>query len=252
MGAQVDELIEQIRVEADRHRARQDRDTPKPNGSAVAELDRLRANLMIAERAQDRLPPVTSYRHGRLAKIELWIKRRLKQATRWFTWEQTNFNAATCESFNTTLTILARLEQNISDLRDQIDALKDNERNMMRMSKGPGAQQSIDQVRDQIQQLESRKSRRAGATPPPVPAGLSMAIGSAYFRLNDLANAEREYKAAVDVNPNFGEAHNNLAVVYFVSGRVVLFGNSDCEMAVGNPAEHASRLNSGGKNTEGA
>ena len=104
-------------------------------------------------------------------------------------------------------------------LRDQIDALKDNERNMMRMSKGPGAQQSIDQVRDQIQQLESRKSRRAGAAPPPVPAGLSMAIGSAYFRLNDLANAEKEYKAAVEVNPNFGEAHNNLAVVYFVTGR---------------------------------
>jgi len=105
-------------------------------------------------------------------------------------------------------------------LRDQIDALKDNERNMMRMSKGPGAQQSIDQVRDQIQQLESRKSRRAGATPPPVPAGLSMAIGSAYFRLSDLANAEKEYQAAVDVNPNFGEAHSNLAVVYFVTGRV--------------------------------
>jgi len=122
MGAQVDELIEQIRSEADAHRARQDRAAPKPNGSAVGELDRLRANLMIAERAQDRLPPVTSYRHGRLAKIELWIKRRLKQATRWFTWEQTNFNAATCESFNTTLTLLARLEQNISNLRDQIDA----------------------------------------------------------------------------------------------------------------------------------
>jgi tetratricopeptide (TPR) repeat protein len=108
-------------------------------------------------------------------------------------------------------------------IRDQIDALKDNERNMTRLMGGgqnPGAQQTIDQVREQIQQLESRKSRRAGATPPPVPAGVSMAIGSAYFRLNDLANAEKEYKAAVDVNPNFGEAHNNLAVVYFVTGRL--------------------------------
>ena len=108
-------------------------------------------------------------------------------------------------------------------LRDQIQALKDNERNMTRLMGGgqnPGAQQSIDQVREQIQQLESRKSRRAGASPPPVPAGLSMAIGSAYFRLNDLASAEREYRAAVDVNPNFGEAHSNLAVVYFVTGRL--------------------------------
>lgn len=104
-------------------------------------------------------------------------------------------------------------------LRDQIEALKDNERNMMRLATGNSAQTNIDQVRAQIQQLESRKSRRAGATPPPVPAGVSMAIGSAYFRLNDLANAEKEYKAAIAVNPNFGEAHSNLAVVYLVTGR---------------------------------
>jgi tetratricopeptide (TPR) repeat protein len=105
-------------------------------------------------------------------------------------------------------------------LRDQIQALKDNERNLMRLTgQNPNAQQTIDQIREQIQQLESRKSRTAGATPPPVPAGVSMAIGSAYFRLNDLANAEKEYKAAVAVNPNFGEAHSNLAVVYLVTGR---------------------------------
>jgi len=107
-------------------------------------------------------------------------------------------------------------------LRDQIDALKDNERNLVRLSSGspnsPG-QNTIDEIRDQIQQLESRKSRRAGASPPPVPAGVSMAIGSAYFRLNDLANAEKEYKTAVEVNPHFGEAHSNLAVVYLVTGR---------------------------------
>ncbi|HEU4936063.1 MAG TPA: tetratricopeptide repeat protein [Vicinamibacterales bacterium] len=104
-------------------------------------------------------------------------------------------------------------------LRDQIQALKDNERNMARLGTGVGAQTTIDQIRAQIQQLESRKSRRSGASPPPVPAGVSMAIGSAYFRLNDLANAEKEYKAAIEVNPNFGEAHSNLAVVYLVTGR---------------------------------
>jgi tetratricopeptide (TPR) repeat protein len=105
-------------------------------------------------------------------------------------------------------------------VRDQIQALKDNERNLTRLAgQNPGAQQTVDQIREQIQQLESRKSRRAAATPPPVPAGLSMAIGSAYFRLNDLANAEQEYKAAIEVKPNFGEAHSNLAVVYLVTGR---------------------------------
>ena len=118
-------------------------------------------------------------------------------------------------------------------LRDQIEALKDNERNLARLGTGVGAQTTIDQVRAQIQQLENRKSRRAGATPPPVPAGLSMAIGSAYFRLNDLANAEKEYKAAVDVNPNFGEAHSNLAVVYLLTGRA---GEADAEVKVAEKA----------------
>ena len=116
------------------------------------------------------------------------------------------------------------LEGTASDrrLRDQIDALKDNERNMTRLmssSQNPTSQRTIDQVREQIHQLESRKSRRSGAAPPPVHAGLSMALGSAYFRLNDLASAENEYKAAVEVNPNFGEAHSNLAVVYLLTGR---------------------------------
>jgi len=44
-----------------------------------------------------------------------------------------------------------------------------------------------------------------------------MALGSAYFRLNDLPNAEKEYKAAIDVDPSFGEAHSNLAVVYLIT-----------------------------------
>ncbi len=106
-------------------------------------------------------------------------------------------------------------------LRDQIEALKDNERNLSRLmsSQNPNAQRMVDQIHMQIEELEGRKSRRGGSSPPPVPAGLSMALGSAYFRLNDLVNAEQEYKAALDVNPAFGEAHSNLAVVYLVTGR---------------------------------
>jgi tetratricopeptide (TPR) repeat protein len=106
-------------------------------------------------------------------------------------------------------------------IKDQIEALKDNERNLSRLSSGtnPNAQKQIEQIQMQIQELESRRSRRSGTAPPKLPAGLSMALGSAYFRLNDLANAEHEYQAAVDTNPNFGEAHSNLAVVYLITGR---------------------------------
>lgn len=121
MGAQIDELIEQIRTEADAHLTRENRDAQQPNGVAAGELDRLRANLAIARRAQDRLPPVTSYRHGRIARFELWIKRGLKRATHWFTWEQTNFNAATAASLANIVAILSQLQTNITDLRDSVD-----------------------------------------------------------------------------------------------------------------------------------
>ena len=108
-------------------------------------------------------------------------------------------------------------------LKDQIDALKEHERNLTRQTAAatnPAARGPLDRVHDQILQLESRMSRRAGTAPPPVPAGLSMALGSAYFRLNQLEDAEREYKAAIEVSPSLGEAHSNLAVVYLVTGRI--------------------------------
>jgi tetratricopeptide (TPR) repeat protein len=52
-----------------------------------------------------------------------------------------------------------------------------------------------------------------------VPSFVSMALGSAYFRLGRLADAEREYKATIEVDSKTGEAHSNLAVVYLETGR---------------------------------
>jgi uncharacterized phage infection (PIP) family protein YhgE len=64
-------------------------------GSAAAEaLARLEARLTITARAWDRLPPLLSNRSGTLARFELWMKRKIKSATHWFTWEQINFNAS--------------------------------------------------------------------------------------------------------------------------------------------------------------
>jgi Flp pilus assembly protein TadD len=51
------------------------------------------------------------------------------------------------------------------------------------------------------------------------PAEVSMALGSAYYRFGAIPDAEREYLAAIKVKPGFGEAHNNLAVVYMQTGR---------------------------------
>lgn len=53
-----------------------------------------------------------------------------------------------------------------------------------------------------------------------VPPWVSLALGSAYFRSGKIADAEREYKATIEVDRKSGEALNNLAVVYLETNRI--------------------------------
>jgi uncharacterized coiled-coil protein SlyX len=78
------------------------------NGEALA---RLRANLSTTERAWSRLPPLLSYRGGAAARLELWVKRRIKRALHWFTWEQVNFNSATHHALGDALAALESHER---------------------------------------------------------------------------------------------------------------------------------------------
>jgi Tfp pilus assembly protein PilF len=65
----------------------------------------------------------------------------------------------------------------------------------------------------------SKGSRDVNETLP-TPHWLSLALGSAHFRNQDFRRAEEAYRAAVEVKPDLGEAHQNLAVVYMVTGRL--------------------------------
>ena len=47
----------------------------------------------------------------------------------------------------------------------------------------------------------------------------SLTLGSAYFRVDRLPDAEREFRAALAVEPKFGEALSNLALVCLLTGR---------------------------------
>ncbi len=81
--------------------------------------------------------------------------------------------------------------------------------------------QTQNRIEQRIRDLE--KARGTGITAGgefQPPSEVSLALGSAYFRAGDLADAEREYGEAVRVNPKMGEAHNNLAVIYMMSGRL--------------------------------
>jgi tetratricopeptide (TPR) repeat protein len=80
------------------------------------------------------------------------------------------------------------------------------------------------QVQEEIRQLEERKRQLEDAdreiTPEKaVPAYVSLALGSAYFRSGRMGEAEKAYLAAIAADQKVGEAHSNLAVVYLETGR---------------------------------
>jgi Flp pilus assembly protein TadD len=104
-------------------------------------------------------------------------------------------------------------------LDDQIQALEE-ERTLLNtgrvksmLSSGPV------ELDRRIADLRSRRFHDATGVPP-VPTWISLALGSAYFRAAAMADAEREYRATLAVDPKLGEAHNNLAVVYLLTGRL--------------------------------
>ena len=82
-------------------------------------------------------------------------------------------------------------------------------------------------IQDQIRQVEERRrqlqeSITAGNdinVDTTIPAYVSLSLGSAYYRTGNRTEAEKYYKEALSTDPKSGEAHNNLAVVYFETGR---------------------------------
>ena len=72
-----------------------------------------------------------------------------------------------------------------------------------------------------IQRLEQARDRTTSVSfeTASVPFYVPLALGAAYFRSGQFADAEREYKEAVAANSGSGETHNNLAVLYLTTGR---------------------------------
>ena len=82
-------------------------------------------------------------------------------------------------------------------------------------------QEAIRQLNERRRQLQDDIQRGTNVTiDATVPAYVSLALGSAYFRLARFGDAEREYKSAIASDPKTGEAYSNLAVVYLETGRI--------------------------------
>jgi tetratricopeptide (TPR) repeat protein len=75
------------------------------------------------------------------------------------------------------------------------------------------------EVQEWEAELQSLELAAEDTGPAPLPPALLLALGSAYFRTGRLPEAEREYKAAIDVKPKLGEARSNLAVILLMTGR---------------------------------
>jgi septation ring formation regulator EzrA len=104
------------------------------------------ASMAVLARAWDRLPPLVTNRTGTAAKIDLWIKGKLKTALRWFTWEQVNFNAATHQNFKELIETLAWQQQQLTSIQNQLQKLVDGV---------DGLHRSFDSTRSQNEELRA-------------------------------------------------------------------------------------------------
>jgi septum formation inhibitor MinC len=133
--AEVESILEEIR---ERVRAAQESQAVAPvvqNGveqspiasgaqqgdSSAEAIALINSYLTTTARAWDRLPPVVSNRSGVSARIELWLKRHFKRATRWYAWEQVNFNAAVHHALRALLPVLSNHDQELRKLRPELN-----------------------------------------------------------------------------------------------------------------------------------
>lgn len=117
--------------------------------------------------------------------------------------------------------------QNITNSQEAEQMLSDDltaiDLTVSRLQSGPQSPQTSAAIA-QLNMQKDRLKMRAGnsknmSLTSPVPAFVSLALGSAYLRSERFAEAETAYKKAIEVDSKYGEAHNNLAALYLMTGR---------------------------------
>ena len=113
--------------------------------------------------------------------------------------------------------------QNEQRVQDQIQQLQDQKQQLQSKNFTGGSSLqagAVARIDSMIGELRSRRYQHVdGGGQPQTPPWISIALGSAYFRGGSNPDAEREYLEALKADPKLGEAHNNLAVVYLLTGR---------------------------------
>ena len=158
-----------------------------------------------------KLDPLLTIAHYELGQSYMAL-RRYVEAIRAYLGCRTAFETMAAMVARNDFTADQRRDDEIRELRDTIGAVQSG-----RLKIVTGREVMIARLEHRMQDLERMKQRGSGTLE--MPAELSLALGSAYFRSGDLPSAEREWKAAIAVNSRLGEAHNNLAALYAMTGR---------------------------------
>jgi len=84
------------------------------------------------------------------------------------------------------------------------------------------AEPSPGELLRRLQAMETRldELRKSRGRLPAEPPELAFALGNAHFQSGSLADAEREFQAALAARPGWGDVHHNLAVVLLAAGRL--------------------------------
>ncbi len=110
-----------------------------------------------------------------------------------------------------------RRRDEINELQESLERVQSG--HMKGAMPGAGGERVAIGLEQRISMLKDSQMRGAEQGVR-IPAEVSLALGSAYFRLGRLDNAADEYRAAISVDNKLGAAHNNLAVIHMLSGRL--------------------------------
>ena len=185
----------------------------------------------IAERefkAAIELDPLLELAHYGLGQTYMATKRYV-EAVRAYIATRDAFHRTATEQMADSLAAEQRIDEQIRSLQDQRRLLSSGK---VRSTLVPD---SLTRIDEQIRQLQAGRGRRRDGAAPSTPPYISVALGSAYFRTNAFADAEREWRAALQVDPKIGEAHNNLAVVLMLTGR---FDEAEREVDLAEKSGH--------------
>jgi hypothetical protein len=165
--------------------------SPAPRGGdAIEALARMDANLSTTGRAWSRLPPLLSNRRGAPARFELWLKRLIKRASHWFTWEQVNFNSAAHNALGDARAALDAHERALEHLREEFARLRaDVETGAARASE---LEARASELEARASSAESRFDSRLAELQGALASGLGSLHGEQRARADELRDELRD------------------------------------------------------------